>query len=379
MASMAVDRQTSRPAMAPQLAFLIRLIAAVGLVSLASHQAAALDQVSLQLKWKHQFQFAGYYAALEQSFYRNAGLDVTIREGGPDIDATEAVASGKADFGICSASVLGEWTKGRRLVVLAAIFQQSPAIILVPRRADISSVLDLRGHTLMDAPGSDEIAAMLKREGVDYAALPRVDHRGDPRDLLAGRADAMVAYSTNEPFVLDQLGAAYRTFSPGAYGVDFYGDNLCASEAEVKAHPDRVAAFRVASLKGWAYALAHKEATVDLILKTYSAKKSREALLFEAARTDMLVRRGPGRIGHQDAARWRKIAATYHELGMLADDKLPAALIWDGEDEIEGRWLIPLAEFGHVGAVHRPQHSDSHFHPDLQLYQELGCDRCGLE
>jgi class 3 adenylate cyclase len=212
----------------------------------------------------------------------------------------------------------------------------------VPRRADISSVSDLRGRTLMDAPGSDEIAAMLKHEGVDYEALPRTDHRGDPRDLLAGRADAMVAYSTNEPFVLEQLGAAYRTFSPGAYGVDFYGDNLCASEAEVKAHPERVAAFRAATLKGWAYALAHKEATVDLILKTYSAKKSREALLFEADRTDMLVRRGPGHIGHQDAARWRSIAATYRKLGMLSDDTLPAGLMWDREDEIEGRWLIPL-------------------------------------
>ena len=139
-----------------------------------------------------------------------------------------------------------------------------------------------------------------------------------------------------------QLGAAYRTFSPAAYGVDFYGDNLCASEAEVKAHPDRVAAFRTASLKGWAYALAHKEETADLILKTYSAKKSREALLFEAARTELLVRRGPGDIGRQDAAHWQKIATTYHELGLLADDTLPAGLMWDGEHDIEGRWLIAL-------------------------------------
>jgi class 3 adenylate cyclase/ABC-type nitrate/sulfonate/bicarbonate transport system substrate-binding protein len=318
------------------------LFVAVCLLLLPLHQAAALERVSLQLKWKHQFQFAGYYAALEQGFYRDAGLDVIIREGGPDIDVTDAVASGKADFGVCSASVLREWAKGRRLVVLTVIFQQSPAIILVPRRADISSVSDLRGRTLMDAPGSDEIAAMLKHEGVDYAALPRTDHRGDPRDLLAGRADAMVAYSTNEPFVLEQLGAAYRTFSPAAYGVDFYGDNLCASEAELKGHPERTAAFRAASLKGWAYALAHKEATVDQILRTYSTQKSRDALLFEAARTDLLVRQGPGRIGHQDAARWRSIAATYRKLGMLSDDTLPAGLMWDREDEIEGRWLIPL-------------------------------------
>jgi class 3 adenylate cyclase/ABC-type nitrate/sulfonate/bicarbonate transport system substrate-binding protein len=319
-----------------------RLIMAACLVLLASHPASALDQVSLQLKWKHQFQFAGYYAALEQGFYRDAGLDVTIREGGPGIDVADEVASGKVDFGVCSASVLREWTVGRRLVVLAGIFQHSPVVILVPRRADISSVSDLRGRRLMDSPGSDEIAAMLKREGVDYEAMPHVIHDGNPRDLLAGKADAMVAYSTNEPFVLDQLGAAYRIFSPEAYGIDFYGDNLCASEDEVQAHPNQVAAFRTASVKGWAYALAHKEATVDLILKSYSVKKSRAALLFEAERTEALVGRDPSRIGEQDRGRWQRIAATYRKLGLLKDDKLPEALIWEGDDGSQWRRLILL-------------------------------------
>ena len=77
------------------------LVMAACLVLLASHPAAALDSASLQLKWKHQFQFAGYYAALEQGFYRNAGLDVTIREGGPDIDVagTSDVMSGARFIG----------------------------------------------------------------------------------------------------------------------------------------------------------------------------------------------------------------------------------------------------------------------------------------
>src|ERR1700676_4082431 len=324
------------------------LVIVACLLLLPSRQAVALESVSLQLKWKHQFQFAGYYAALEQGFYRNAGFDVSIREGGPDIDVAETVARGKADFGVCSSSVLREWAKGRRLVVLAAIFQHSPAIILVPRRADISSVSELRGRTLMDTPGSDEIAAMLKHEGVDYEALPRVSHDGNPRDLLAGRADAMVAYSTNEPFVLEQLGAAFRTFSPETYGIDFYGDSLCASEAEVKSHPDRVAAFRAASVKGWAYALAHKETTVDLILRSYSAKKSREALLFEAEHTEILVGPDPDRLGEQDPARWRRIVATYRQLGLLTDDTLPEALIWDGTEGRLRHWLILLL-LGTVG------------------------------
>src|SRR5580698_9768986 len=85
------------------------------LVLAVPRHAVALDRVSIQLKWKHQFQFAGYYAALERGFYRDAGLDVSIREGGPDIDVAEAVAGGSADFGVCSSSVLRERVMGRHL------------------------------------------------------------------------------------------------------------------------------------------------------------------------------------------------------------------------------------------------------------------------
>src|SRR5207344_2088932 len=178
-------------------------------------------------------------------------------------------------------------------------------------------------------------------EGIDYQSMLRVPHEGDPRDLLNGRADAMIAYSTNEPFVLEQLGAAYRTFAPAASGIDFYGDNLCSSEAEVRAHPHRVASFRAASLKGWAYALANREATVDLILQKYSTKKSREALLFEAEQTARLVGRDPVRIGEQDPARWQRIADVYRQLGLLTDDTLPPSMIWDGQNA-KRRWQILL-------------------------------------
>ena len=121
----------------------------------------------------------------------------------------------------------------------------------------------------MDTPGSEDIAAMLKLAGVDYAKMPRVKHNGDPRDLVSGKADAMVAYSTNEPFVLEQLGVPYLAFSPRASGIDFYSDNLVTSEKQIETHPERVAAFRAASLKGWQYALSHKEEIVDLILRRY--------------------------------------------------------------------------------------------------------------
>src|SRR2546430_14540055 len=108
-----------------KLALLRRLIVGASLVLAASHPAAALDAVSIQLKWKHQFQFAGYYQALEQGFYRDAGLDVTIREGGPGIEVAETVAGGKSGFGVCPATGLRARGAGPRRGALAALFPRS--------------------------------------------------------------------------------------------------------------------------------------------------------------------------------------------------------------------------------------------------------------
>jgi len=314
---------------------------------LAASIAQALDVATLQLKWHHQFQFAGYYAALEQGFYRDAGLEVKILEGGPTVNAIDDVVTGRADFGVGTSGALIARASGQPVVVLAAVFQHSPTILLVPRRAGVSSLFELRDRTLMDTPGSEDIAAMLKIAGVDYAKMPRVKHNGDPRDLVSGKADAMVAYSTNEPFVFEQLGVPYLAFSPRDSGIDFYSDNLITSEVQIKTHPERVAAFRTASLKGWQYALSHKEEIVDLILRHYSQAKNREALLFEAKQTEGLVQLDLIELGYQSPARWRAIAETYHALGMLPDATVPEGLIYKPQGDDIPFWLKTAL----VGAV----------------------------
>jgi class 3 adenylate cyclase/ABC-type nitrate/sulfonate/bicarbonate transport system substrate-binding protein len=320
-----------------------------------SFPAVALDQVSLQLKRKHQFEFAGYYAALEKGFYADAGLNVRLLEGQPDVDVNKEIADGSADFGVCTSSVLIDRAKGRNLLVLGVIFQHSAAIILAPRRAGIASVSDLKGRLLMDEPGSDDVAAMLKREGVDYASLPRVPNSGDPHSLLNGNADAMLAHSTDEPFVLYNLGAPYLTFSPRAYGIDFYGDALCTTARQMKEHPERVSAFWSASLKGWRYALSHREEILDLIMQHYSLRKSRDALLFEAIRTEALIQPDLIELGYQDAQHWKKIADTYRDLGMLDVGSEPEVLIFVPDKDLIPSWLkytlIGLASGGLLSAL----------------------------
>lgn len=104
-----------------------RLLLGVALV-LSSLSTAYCEYVpvSLRLRWHHQFQFAGYYAALEQGYYREAGVDVTIKEGGPTIAPVEDVLSGQSDFGVSNSNLVVEYLRGKPLMMLASLFQHSP-------------------------------------------------------------------------------------------------------------------------------------------------------------------------------------------------------------------------------------------------------------
>jgi PAS domain S-box-containing protein len=92
----------------------------------AAPSGVGLKRVTLQLSWRHQFQFAGYYMAKEMGFYREAGLDVEFRERKEGVDCVGQVVSGRSDFGICNERLIAEYLKGASVVVLAAILQHSP-------------------------------------------------------------------------------------------------------------------------------------------------------------------------------------------------------------------------------------------------------------
>lgn len=278
---------------------------------------SAAEPVTLQLKWRHQFQFAGYYAALEKGYYHEAGLDVRILEGGPTIDVSTQMEQGKAHFAVGSSALLLDRQAGRDFVSLAVIFQHSSAVLVTLRRSGLRTIDDLAGKRLMDAPASQEIAAMLKKYGIDYAALPRVKHTGDPHDLLDGKADMMVAYSTNEPFIFEQQGEPYNIFTPRAAGIDLYGDNLFTTGTLIRTRPELVSVFRAATLRGWRYALENRAEIADLIKNKYGTFKSRDALMFEADQIAVLIQADLVDLGYQSDARWQHIAEVFASQGML--------------------------------------------------------------
>lgn len=310
------------------------------LMTLSLH--AAPERVTLQLKWKHQWQFAGYYAALEKGYYREAGLEVTLKEAPESGSPAEAVLRGDAEFGVGSSDLVLLRGQGKPVVSLGVIFQHSPLILIALEGRGIRHVHDLAGRRVQFEPGAEELQAYLASEGLPMSAF-RVEGRGfDEAALMDGSVDAITAYSTTEPFGLEAAGRSFLTFSPRAAGIDFYGDALFTTEAVLQRSPTTVKAFREASLLGWRYALAHPEEITDLILAKYSQRLSRERLLSEAEQTRHLIRGDVVEVGYQYEGRWHHIAEVYQSLGLLQGDPDLSSFLYRARPGLDLRVMLTV-------------------------------------
>jgi PAS domain S-box-containing protein len=279
------------------------------------------DRVILQLKWTHQFNFAGYYAAVEKGFYREAGLEVTIKEGQPGMDFVEEVISERANYGVEMPELLLARHKGKPVVVLAAIFQHSPQIILARADSGIKSPHNLIGKKVMwRFDSAAELRAMLINENISLEQIKFLKLSWNINDLIDGKVDAIHAYVTDQPLSLEKAGIESKILYPINYGIDFYGDCLFTSEKELSEHPDRVSAFREASLLGWAYAMDNPEELMEIIREKYGSKSTLTYMRYEFDKIKQLMLPKLIEIGHMNPGRWNHIGDTFVKLGMLDPD-----------------------------------------------------------
>ena len=313
------------------------------LLVLGSVPAAAAETLTLQLNWKHQFEFAAFYAAQAQGYYRAAGLDVTIREGGPGIDAVKEVEEGRADFGIGTSALVLERFRGRPVVALAALMQHSPIALLARRANGIASVLDLADKPVAVDPHSrDEIEAYLRASGIPLDKI----HLIDQTDWTLGTLDrgvdaAKIVYTSNEPFLIRGHEHEYLLLTPRSAGIDLFGNILFSREEVVHARPDTVPAFLAASMKGLVYALNHPQELSDLILTHYNSQgKSRAHLLFEAEAIRELTRIDIVEAGYMSRGRWRHVVEVYARQHEIPADFDLTGFLYDPEPPTIPTWLL---------------------------------------
>lgn len=300
----------------------------------------ASEKVVLQLKWKHQFQFAGYYAAREKGFYEEIGLDVEIREHQGRSPIKELL-EGDAQYAVSGANALIHRAKGYPVVALAAIYQHSPYALLVRADSGIYKVADLAGRRVMLGSGTQDAAlhAMLKRGGLTKEDYIRLPSSFDAASLITGETDAFNAYETDQGYLLNKAGVVPRYIKPKDYGIDFYGDVLITNEQQISENPRQVEEFRKATLKGWAYALTHRDEMVDLIFEKYNSQgMTREHLIYEAEASKQLIQPLLVEIGYMNPQRWNHIHSIFIELGVLGPNSTIEGLIYSSTVSVPD-WL----------------------------------------
>ncbi len=275
-----------------------------------------IEKLSLQLDWKHQFEYAGYYMAKEKGFYNKAGLNVEIKEFNGK-DPVSVTLSGDATFGTYNSKIVLSKMKGEPIVFLANIFKKS-GLVLISQK-DIRTPKDFVNKKIMataDQFQTDGIGALIKRFGVEKK-YQQIEPTFNISDFVNNKVDAFSAYISNEPFELNKNNVSFNIIDPANYGIYMYGDSLFTTISEVEKNPERVSNFISASIEGWEYALNNIDETIKIIKNKYNTQnKSIEALKYEAEETKRLIMPDVYKLGSIDKDKIKNISDTFVELGL---------------------------------------------------------------
>ena len=250
--------------------------AAAGLAMAGGAQAA--DPVTIQLKWVADAQFAGYYVAAAKGFYKDAGLDVTIKPGGPDIAPEQVIAAGGADVIVdWMPAALAAREKGVKLVNVAQVFERSGLELSCRKDSGIKTPADFKGKTLGVWFSGNEYPFLAWMDKLHYkttggpngVTVLKQGFNVDP--LLQKQAACISTMTYNEYWQLIEAGmkpSQLIVFKYEDEGVATLEDGLYTTDAKLAdpAMVARLARFVKASMKGWQYAIDHEDEAVKIVL-----------------------------------------------------------------------------------------------------------------
>ncbi|MBO3096040.1 ABC transporter substrate-binding protein [Cellulomonas dongxiuzhuiae] len=297
-----------------------------------SAAADDLTPVTLQLQWLTQAQFAGYYAALDQGYYADEGLDVEIVPSGGDVVPQDALAAGEADYAIAWVpKVLGSIEQGAQVTHVGQVFERSATLQVAFADSGVASPADLAGKKIGSwGYGNEwELFAGLNKAGVDDFEL--VTQAFDMLGLLSGDIDAAQAMTYNEYAQLletvdPDTGELYQpedftVIDWNDEGVAMLQDAIWADSqrlADDEVYQDTTVKFLKASIKGWAYARDNPQEAADIVTAAGSTLGTSHQL-WMTNEVNKLIWPSTGGIGLVDPEAWDRTVAlaldTHNETG----------------------------------------------------------------
>ncbi|WP_170393666.1 ABC transporter substrate-binding protein [Ruegeria arenilitoris] len=255
------------------------LSGAVAALSLAASTALAADEVTLQLKWVGQAQFAGYFVAEAKGFYDEEGLDVTIKPGGPDIAPEQVIAGGGADvITTWMAAGLAARERGVPLVNIAQPFKTGGLQVNCLKSTGVESPDDFPGRTMgvwffgNEYPFYAWMASLgIETDGADENGVTVLKQAFSADPLIQGQADCISTMTYNEYRQILQAGITPEelvTFNYLQMGFGMLEDGLYVLQENLDdpEFADKMVRFVRASMKGWEYAAEHQEEAAEIVL-----------------------------------------------------------------------------------------------------------------
>jgi len=254
------------------------LVAALATLALGAGAASAQDKLTVQMKWVPQAQFAGYYVAKDKGFYKEVGLDVTVKAGGPDVNPSQVIAGGGADVIVdWMPSAMATREKGVPLVNIAQVFQRSGMMLTCRKDSGIKAPTDFKGKTLGVWFSGNEypfLSWMAKlgyktTGGADGVSVLKQGFNVDP--LLQKQAACISTMTYNEYWQLIEAGMKADDLIVFKYedqGVATLEDGLYVLQKSLDdpKMADKLARFLKATLKGWDYAIKNQDEAVKIVL-----------------------------------------------------------------------------------------------------------------
>ncbi len=301
-------------------------IAAI-LLSTSLVGCAPAQKVTVQLSWFPSVEYAGFYAAMENGYYADENLEVTLVAGGPEVNPVDEVMNGKAQFGITSGdTIIMAKSNQQNLIALAAIFKENPLAITSLKKDNITKPGDLVGKTVgtysedlsnfFDVPF---LALMnrtgLKRDSMSYAVIQ--DFQG-ANEIKAGNMDALSGmFATDQQVMAQDAGDELNFIYYKDYGYDVYINTIFTTEEFKKENPELIRKFLNATMKGYQYALDHTDEAASFAVKydntldlSYQQKVMKTQIPF--------IDNGDGQLGSMKNSIWENTQSILLEFNLIS-------------------------------------------------------------
>ena len=288
--------------------------------------AAVAQSVTFGTDWKAEAEHGGYYQAIATGIYRRHGLDVALRQGGPQVNHAQLLAAGRLDFNLAPNSFipLNFVRENIPMVAVAAIFQKDPSVLIAHPAQGNDSLAALKGKPIMIGTDTRITSWMFLKNKFGYTDDQIRPYTFSVAPFLADRKAIQQGYLSSEPFTIEGQGVKPVVLLLADAGYSSYGSLIQTSDKLVQEKPDVVQRFVDASIEGWYSYLYGDPAPANVLIKRDNPEMTDALLAYGIAKIKEygIVDSGEAKtngIGAMTEARWRDFFDTMAKAGVYPD------------------------------------------------------------